>query len=175
MKTYLITIRHIIILMLLIIVGQLNGQQQLVYRYPLWEDNLPFPAQEKIPFPAGVVDNMIHRAGSDNYSFLHDAAIVEHKNVLYAAWYNCPSGEMEGMSLIRGRRSTDHGLTWSGTEVIASDKKKRGNMYVPVTFFSWQGVLYAFISNIISEGYRNLLTLAVTKPGKKQFSRVWKI
>ena len=48
-------------------------------------------------------------------------------------------------------------------------------MYVPVTFFSWQGVLYAFISNIISEGYRNLLTLAVTKPGKKQFSRVWKI
>lgn len=99
---------------------------------------------------------MVHRAGSDTYNFLHDPAIVEHKSVLYAAWYNCPSGEMEGLSLIRGRRSVDKGLTWSDIEVIASDKQNKGIMYVPVSFLSLDGVLYAFVSNM--EGGPDLVT-----------------
>jgi hypothetical protein len=31
------------------------------------------------------------------------------------------------------------------------------------------------VSNLVSDGYRNLLTISVTKPGKKQFSKIWKI
>jgi hypothetical protein len=87
---------------------------------------------------------------------LHDAAIIEHKNVLFAAWYNCPSGEMEETSLIRGRRSCDFGLTWSDIEVVASDKELKGIMYVPASFLSSKGVLYAFVSNM--EGGPDLVT-----------------
>lgn len=107
-------------------------------------------------YPKGAVDIMVQRGGSDQYNFLHDAAIVNHKGVLYAAWYNCPTSEMQETSLIRGRRSEDGGLTWSAIEIIASDKEKKGIMYVPVSFLSHLGILYAFISNM--EGGPDLVT-----------------
>jgi hypothetical protein len=125
-------------------------------RQIIWDQNLPFPSPDDIPFPAGALDIMVHRSGSDSYRFLHDAAIVEHKKILFAAWYNCPSDEMEGASLIRGRRSGDDGLTWSNTEVIANDKDMKGIMYVPVAFLSHQGSLHAFVSNM--EGGPDLVT-----------------
>ena len=103
--------------------------------YILWENNILYPESQSLTFPKGVHDVMVHRAGSDEYDFLHDAAIVSHKNTLFAAWYNCPEGEMQGSSLIRGRRSKDGGQTWSNVEVIASDKSNKGIMYVPVAFY----------------------------------------
>ena len=86
---------------------------------------MPFPRREDLSYPRRE-DVMVHRAGADGYDFLHDAAIVQHKGTLFAAWYNCPQGEMVGQSLIRGRRSQDGGRTWSGVEVIASDHKNKG-------------------------------------------------
>ncbi len=130
--------------------------QQTDEIYFIWDNKLPFPIYENMNYPKGCVDVMIHRADSDGYNFLHDAAIVEHKNILYAAWYNCPSGEMQESSLIRGRISTDYGVTWSDVEIIASDKEKKGIMYVPVVFLSHKGILYAFISNM--EGGPDLVT-----------------
>ena len=115
----------------------------------MWESGAPIPSRENLSFPNGAVDIVVHRAGSDPYNFLHDAAIVEHKGTLYAAWYNCPEGEIEQESLIRGRRSTDLGHTWSDVEVIASDREKRGILYVPVAFLSHDGTLYAFVSRMI--------------------------
>ncbi len=145
-----------IILILLVSVSSISGQEQPGNIYALWDNNLPYPSQENMSYPIGAVDLMVHRAGTDNYNFLHDAAIVEHKNTLFAAWYNCPSGEMQESSLIRGRRSTDYGLTWSDVEIITSDKEKKGIMYVPVVFLSHNGILYAFISNM--EGGPDLVT-----------------
>ncbi len=142
--------------MLLLLMSYGKSQGQSDQRFIVWEKNLPFPLPENMTYPEGAIDIMIHRAGSDNYGFLHDAAIVEHKKTLFAAWYNCPSGEMQGTSLIRGRRSKDKGLTWSDTEVIASDEAKKGIMYVPVAFLSFQDVLYAFVSNM--EGGPDLVT-----------------
>jgi len=63
---------------------------------------------------------------------------------------------MQESSLIRGRRSEDNGLTWSDIEIIASDKEKKGIMYVPVSFLSHNNILYAFISNM--EGGADLVT-----------------
>ena len=145
-----------IILILLTLVSLVMGQEKPGNIHVVWDNNLPFPLQENMPYPTGAVDVMVHRAGSDNYNFLHDAAIVEHKNTLYAAWYNCPSGEMQESSLIRGRRSTDYGLSWSDVEIIASDKEMKGIMYVPVAFLSHNDILYAFISNM--EGDPDLVT-----------------
>ncbi|VAX20756.1 hypothetical protein MNBD_IGNAVI01-2412 [hydrothermal vent metagenome] len=148
--------RNKIIICLLIVSNMLIAQEQLHNVQFVWNNKLPFPSQEDMSYPKGVVDIMVHRSETDNYNFLHDAAIVEHKNILFAAWYNCPSREMQESSIIRGRRSTDYGLTWSDVEIIASDKEKKGIMYVPVVFLSHKGILYAFISNM--EGGPDLVT-----------------
>ena len=87
--------RIYIILTLLFPVGLLVAQEKPDNRHAIWDNNVSFPSRENLLYPEGAVDVMVHRAGSDNYNFLHDAAIVEHKNTLYAAWYNCPLGEMQ--------------------------------------------------------------------------------
>jgi hypothetical protein len=115
----------------------------------LWDKGLPFPTRQQLSYPAGAGDVVVHRAGTDGFNFLHDAAIVHHKDFLLAAWYNCPQGEMVGESMIRGRRSRDGGRTWSELEVIAADREKRGILYVPVAFLSHAGRLYAFVTNML--------------------------
>ena len=117
-------------------------------RYALWDPDTPLPARADLARPAGATDVVVHRAGADRYGFLHDSAIVAHKGALFAAWYNCPRGEMRGESLIRGRRSRDGGRTWSQVQVIASDERKRGILYVPVALQSWRGRLHAYVTNM---------------------------
>ena len=117
-------------------------------QYSLWDRDMPFPARGDLRYPSGATDVVVHRAGADRYDFLHDAAIVARNDTLFAAWYNCPRGEMQGESLIRGRRSQDGGRTWSEVEVIAADRQKQGILYVPVAFLSWQGQLYAYVTNM---------------------------
>ena len=117
-------------------------------RFALWDPATPFPSRKDLPYPKGATDCVVHRASADGYGFLHDCALVEHKGTLLAAWYNCPRGEMVGESVIRGRRSTDGGRTWSNVEVIAADRERRGIMYVPVALVSHGGTLHAFITNM---------------------------
>ncbi len=116
----------------------------------LWDSFTEFPAsREDFPEPANLVRVAVQPPWDDaNYLFLHDAAIVEHKGTLFAAWYNCPVGEMVGSSAIRGRRSTDGGLTWGKVETIAADRSGSGVMYVPIAFLSHAGTLYAFVTNM---------------------------
>ena len=116
--------------------------------YPLWDPSIPIPSRADLSEPRATEHAVIHRAGADRYNFLHDSAIVEHNGVLFAAWYNCPKGEMKDESLIRGRRSYDKGKTWSKVDTLASDRDKRGIMYVPVAFGKHGGQLYAYISNM---------------------------
>lgn len=145
-----------IIISLLVVSNLLIAQEQRHDVQFVWNNELPFPSLVNMPYPKGAVDVMVHRSGADSFNFLHDAAIVEHKDVLFAAWYNCPDGEMEENALIRYRRSMDNGLSWSKVEIIASDKKLKGIMYVPVSLLSYNGILYAFISNM--EGGPDLVT-----------------
>ncbi len=114
----------------------------------LWDERRPCPSIGDLRYPDGAVDVLVHRA-DEQYRFLHDNAVVWHGGTLFAAWYNCPQGEMEGASAIRGRRSADGGRTWSVAETIACDEKGSGVLYVPVAFLSHGGVLYAFVSNMV--------------------------
>ncbi len=61
----------------------------------------------------------------ETYRFLHEAAIIKFKGVLYASWYNCPRRELVGDTPIRGKRSYDNGKTWSDIEVIVADPEGR--------------------------------------------------
>ena len=117
--------------------------------YPLWHEEVPLPSSAGLSYPYGARDIMVHRAGDDPYQFLHDAAITVHNGVLFAAWYNCPQGEIVGEACIRGRKSYDGGVTWSEVEMIASDTDNSGTFYVPVQFLSYGGHLYAYVANMV--------------------------
>jgi len=86
--------------------------------FALWSGP-PIPLDvEKIPFAEGVEHRTIHRPSEDGYKFLHGAAIVEHKGVMYANWANSPVNENGPHETLQGKRSSDGGVTWSELEVI---------------------------------------------------------
>jgi len=86
--------------------------------FKLWAGP-PIPSDvEEIPFAEGVEHRTIHRPSEDGYKFLHGAAIVEHKGVMYANWANSPVNENGPHETLQGRRSIDGGVTWSELEVI---------------------------------------------------------
>jgi hypothetical protein len=86
--------------------------------FTLWTGP-PIPSDvEKIPFPTGVEHRTIHRPSKDGYKFLHGAAIVQHKGVMYANWANSPTNENGPHETLQGRRSKDGGKTWGPLEVI---------------------------------------------------------
>lgn len=117
--------------------------------YAIWDESVPFPARGELTIPEGMTRQVVHRAGDDAYNFLHDVAVTEFRGTLFAAWYNCPEGEMEEASLIRGRRSRDQGKTWTPVEVIAEDRENKNFMYVPIAFGQQDGKLFGFISRMV--------------------------
>ncbi|TVS14724.1 MAG: exo-alpha-sialidase [Planctomycetaceae bacterium] len=116
--------------------------------FSLWDEQVAWPSPEERQRPAGAVDVLVHRA-CEEYRFLHDNAVVWHGDTLFAAWYNCPSGEIVGSSSIRGRRSRDGGKTWSQVEVIASDHQGEGIFYVPIAFHSHRDTLYGYVTTMV--------------------------
>ena len=101
----------------------------------------------QLSFPDGIQHIPVEQS-NDKYKFLHDPAIIAHKGALIAGWYNCPEEEIADESCIRARRSLDGGTTWSGVEVIAEDKEKKGIYYVPVQLLSCKNELYAFVGKM---------------------------
>ncbi len=86
--------------------------------FTLWTGS-PFPSDvEQIPFAEGIEHRTVHRPSKDGYKFLHGAAIVEHKGVMYANWANSPTNENGPHETLQGRRSKDGGKTWGPLEVI---------------------------------------------------------
>jgi len=86
--------------------------------FTLWTGP-PIPSNvEQIPFAAGVEHRTIHRPSQDGFKFLHGAALVEHKGVMYANWANSPVDENGPHETLQGKRSRDGGVTWSALEVV---------------------------------------------------------
>jgi hypothetical protein len=56
----------------------------------------------------------------EDHKFLHSAAIIKHKGVMYRNCANSPSNENGPHKTLQGRRSNDDGKTWGPLEVIGS-------------------------------------------------------
>lgn len=86
--------------------------------FVLWTGS-PIPVDiEQIPFVTGAEHRTIHRPVETDYKFLHGAAILEHKGVMYANWANSPVNENGPHETLQGRRSSDGGATWTEPEII---------------------------------------------------------
>ncbi|MDG2224469.1 MAG: exo-alpha-sialidase [Rubripirellula sp.] len=103
--------------------------------FALWTGS-PIPSDiEQIPFAKGIEHRTIHRPTEDGCKFLHGAAIVQDKGVMYANWANSPVNENGPHETLQGRRSTDGGVTWTESEVIGpgfegQDRHSHGVLFV---------------------------------------------
>lgn len=122
------------------------------------------------PAYPGMKVSIIQRPDAQ-YQFLHDTAIIQHKGVLYAAWYNCPEKEMAGTSVIRGRKSTDGGKTWSETFPMAVDPDPSWQ-YVPPAFLSTGEKLYLLVPRWQGEEGSHKTTLRIFELNEKD--NTWK-
>ncbi len=114
----------------------------------------------------------IHDPGEKFGYFLHEAAIIAYKGVLYASWYNCPEKELVGYTPIVGRRSYDGGKTWTEPEIIAEDKSG-SILYCPPVYGICDGKLYMLMNQMVSADHIHSLDLYILNEESDKFELVW--
>ena len=108
---------------------------------------------------ADVTASLIHKP-DDKFGFLHEAAIIEYKGVLYASWYNCPKFELKGFTPICERRSYDGGKTWTDLKVICEDRSGK-ILYCPPVYGIFGDKLYMFVNQMVAPDHIHSLDLYV--------------
>ncbi len=114
----------------------------------------------------------VHDPGEAFGYFLHEAAIIAYKGVLYASWYNCPEKELVGYTPIVGRRSYDGGKTWTQPEIIAEDKSS-SILYCPPVYGICDGKLYLLLNQMVSPDHIHSLDLYVLNEYADRFEFIW--
>ena len=114
----------------------------------------------------------VHEPSDELGLFLHEAAIFEYRDVLFASWYTCPELELSGATPIVGRRSYDGGRSWSEPEIIAEDKTGR-ILYCPPVYGVSDGKLYMLINEMVGADLMHALNLYVLDPESDRFVLVW--
>ncbi len=106
------------------------------------------------------------------FSFLHEAAIIEHHGVLYAAWYHNPQTELHGYTPICLKRSYDGGKTWSERETVAHDESAR-ILYCPPVFGIDDDVLYLFVNQMTAPDHIHSIDLYRLNQENGSFEFLW--
>ena len=113
---------------------------------------------------------------TDEFGFLHEAAIIGFKGVLYASWYNCVKTELQGLTPIRGAKSFDGGKTWTSPEIIAEDPTGK-ILFCPPVYGIDDGKLYLLLNEMVSADHMHALDIFVLNEstGKFDFLRTMPI
>ena len=106
------------------------------------------------------------------YSFLHEAAIIEYKGVLYAAWYNNTQFELNGYTPICESRSFDGGKTWCDVKIVADDKSGK-ILYCPPVFGICDGKLYMLMNQMVGADLMHSFDLYVLNEETDKFEFLW--
>lgn len=109
---------------------------------------------------------------TEEYRFLHEAAIIEYHGVLFASWYNNPLHELHGRTPIRGSRSFDGGKTWSEIELIADDPTEK-LLYCPPVYGICHDKLYMLINEMVAPDHIHALDLFIFDEEKDCFVMLW--
>ena len=108
----------------------------------------------------------------NSFKFLHEAAIIEYNNVLFASWYHCPEKELEGYTPICGKRSFDGGKTWSDLEFICKGKNEK-IMYCPPVYGICDGKLYMLVNQMVAPDHIHSLDLYTLNTETDKFDLLW--
>jgi len=108
----------------------------------------------------------------DRFGFLHEAAVIEYRGVLYASWYNCREKELQGYTPICGKRSYDGGATWTELEILCQDKNEK-ILYCPPVYGICDGRLYMLVNQMVAPDHMHALDLYVLNHESGQFEFLW--
>ena len=106
------------------------------------------------------------------YQFLHEAAIIEYHEVLFASWYSNFKTELNGRTPICERRSYDGGKTWSDIKIIADDGSER-IIYCPPVYGICDDKLYMLINEMVKADHIHALDLFVLDEESDRFVKLW--
>lgn len=84
----------------------------------------------------------------EKFKFLHEAAVIAFKDVLYAAWYNNYETELHGYTPIRFSRSFDGGKSWTEPKTVADDQSGK-YIYCPPVFGICEQRLYMLANTMV--------------------------
>jgi hypothetical protein len=116
-------------------------------RFELWDCRAPFPAFDEMPDLDVVTHVSIERATPDGYHYLHESSIAAHHGKLYLGWANHRVGEVNVRDeLIRGKTSTDDGLTWSAAETWVAPPTIGGESFSHPALATHAGRLWGFFT-----------------------------
>ena len=109
---------------------------------------------------------------SEDFGFLHEAAIIEYHGTLFAAWYNCKRLELKGRTPIRYRTSKDGGKTWGAIKTVAEDVD--GNiLYCPPVFGITDDKLYMMLNQMVMADHMHSMDLYLYDEEKECFEELW--
>lgn len=109
---------------------------------------------------------------SEEYRFLHEAAVIEYHGILFASWYNNPEIELHGRTPIRGSRSYDGGKTWAPIEIIADDPTGK-ILYCPPVYGICHDKLYLLMNEMVAPDHIHALDLFVFNEESDGFEMLW--
>lgn len=109
---------------------------------------------------------------SDDTKFLHEAAIIAHKDILWAAWYCCPEKELNGYTPIVACHSLDEGKSWSTPKTVVGDKSGK-ILYCPPVFAECGGKLYMLLNEMTAPDHIHSLDAYILDEEKFEFEFLW--
>ena len=120
--------------------------------YRLWKDDNP-PSKKDVPFVKGVELYTVHdgEAAKDAYWWLKGASIHPFKGTLFASFgHNDDHQENTYKEVLRGRRSTDGGKTWSPIETIGAGLENEANSHA--VYYERDGQLWLLAPRFSGRG-----------------------
>lgn len=127
--------------------SDVSGAGEKPSQFLLWDPLRPIPKRNELPPIEGLRFSIVkeRRPEVDGYRWLHGAAIVRHKGVLYTSWGHNKGEENTVTEVVQGRRSVDDGRTWLPMEMIAPGDANFGVSHG--VFLSHRDRLWAFLAS----------------------------
>jgi len=133
----------------------------------VWDATVPFPPFDEMPDLAVVTQVAVERAQPDGFHYLHESTVAWHKGLLHLGWANHRILEMnEVEEQLRGRTSTDGGLTWSPATDWAVPSVGGSESYNHPVMLSHEGTLWGFFTRWESKQPRAEIFTLDEKSGK---------
>lgn len=144
------------------------GLFDILEHVPLLKDGFTVDDIKRNP----LIENRVVQTPDIGHMFLHEAAIIEFKGVIYISWYQCEAKELQGATPICGKRSFDGGKSWTDVEIIAEDKSGK-ILYCPPVYGICDDKLYMFINQMVSPDHMHSLDLYVLDEQTDKFKLLW--